>query len=189
MSVIENFAELSVEEQKKFAEALIKKINSEGIFTSDANFEIYAVEADDLTGELTIEVSHGDTTLEVPREATWQAYDEDSISSDPDDADYVESIYNDAKKAFKTLSTTIDGYTVELEIADVDEVETIDVEVSKVSHEDSGIGHYEYWGTPGYDSHPYEEVEGTIIKACNMSLAFFVIPNDSTEIESEPEEI
>lgn len=187
MSVIENFAALSVEEQTEFAKSILEKINSESIFSSDVNFEIYSVEADDLTGELTIEVSHGDTTLEVPREAAWQAYDEDSINSDPDDADYTESIYNDAKKAFKTLSTVIDGYKVELDISDVDEIETVDVEVSDYSHEDAGIGHYEYWGTSGYDSSPYIEVEGTIIKACNMSLAFFVTPNDDVEPDFEEE--
>jgi hypothetical protein len=50
MAVIENFAALSAQEQRTFAEALIKTINSESIFSSEVNFEITAVEAEEMSG-------------------------------------------------------------------------------------------------------------------------------------------
>lgn len=190
MSVIENFAALSAQKQREFAAALIKTINSESTFISNITFDLVNVEADDMTGGLLIEVSH-EPMIEVTRKATWQAGDEDEASSGPDSdygADYSEAVTTDAEKAFKTLSTEIDGYTVSLDISDVDEEETIEVEIDHISHEDSGIGHYEFWGEPGYDSQPYVEVEGTIVQACTCSLAFFVEPTESTEPAEVTEE-
>ncbi len=188
MSVIENFAALSVQEQRTFAESLLKMINSENIFSSDTLFEIIEVEADELDGSLRIDVSHTDD-IEIVREATWQAASEEDASDDPGyDADYSDSIFKDAESAFNTLETIIDGYKVSLSIGDVDENETVDIDVSDISAEDAGIGHYEYWGRHEYDSRPYVEVEGTITKACTCTLAFFVEPVDEPAVAEEPEE-
>ena len=188
MSVIENFAALSVQEQLKFAEALIKTINSESIFTSDTNFELAGIEADEFTGGLSITVSLANP-IEISRKATWHAADEDDASNDPGyDADYENYLFEDAKKAFKTLSAIIDGYTVTLDITDVDENETTSVEVDEISHEDAGIGDYEYWGYAEHDSRPYVEVTGNIIKSCDCSLAFFVEPDDVAEVVPEVKE-
>lgn len=185
MSVIENFAELSFEEQQKFAEALIKTINSEKLFYDGTQFEITGIEAVDMDGSLMIEVSHADP-IEVEREATWTCDSKEEASSDPGyDADYVNYLIDDAKSAFKILSTVIDGYKVTLDIADVDEDDTIEVEVDSTSNEDGGIGDYEYWGRRGHDSDPYVEVTGTIVKACECALAFFVEADDTTEPEVE----
>lgn len=185
MNVIENFAELSFEEQKKFAEALVKTINSESIFTSDANFTLVGIEVDELAGGLIIFLEHADP-IEVSRKATWTCESEDEVNSDPGyDADYADHLFEDAKKAFKTLSATIEGYNVSLEINDVDTEETIEVEANTYTHEDSGIGGYDYWGSRGYDSRPYVEVEGTIVKACNCALSLYVEP--ATEVVTEPE--
>lgn len=174
MSVIENFAALSAQEQREFAAGLLATINSEHIFSEDALFELVDIEADDLTGGLWIEVSHPGE-IEVSRKATWTCSSEDEAGNDPGyDAEYEESIIEDTKKAFKTLSTAIDGYNVSLEISDVDMNDAVEVEVDHVSHEDAGIGDYEYFGFRGHDSHPYVEVSGTIVKACECSLAFFV---------------
>ena len=184
MSVIENFAALSVQEQREFAAGLLTKINSEHIFSEDTLFELVDIEADDLTGGLVIEVSHP-VDIEVSRKATWTCGSEDEAENDPGyDAEYEESIIEDTKKAFKTLSTIIDGYNVSLEISDVDMNEAIDVEVDRISHEDAGIGEYEYFGFRGHDSHPYVEVFGTIVKACECSLAFFIEPADDTPVEN-----
>jgi hypothetical protein len=188
MSVIENFAALPAKEQREFATALIKTINSESIFSADTNFEITGVEADDLTGGLWIEVSHPDP-INVPRKATWQVLDEEEADTDPGyEAEYVDSIYEDAKSAFKTLSTVIDGYEVTLTVDDADADETVDIEVQSMSHEDAGIGHYEYWGHDEFDSRPYLEVTGVITKACTCSLVFFVEPVDEPITETETEE-
>lgn len=184
---IENFAAIPFQDQMKFAEALLKTINSEKIFTDDTMFELDGIEAEDLTGGLTIMVSHPDT-IEVSREATWTCGDEDEASNDPGyDADYENGLFEDAKSAFKTLSTVIDGYNISLELDDVDEVETVEVEVDSTSHEDAGIGDYEFWGERGHDSRPYIEVEGTIVKACDMALAIYVEPADEP-VETIPEE-
>lgn len=184
---IENFAAIPFQEQMKFAEALLKTINSEKIFTDDTMFELKGIEAEDLTGGLTLIVSHPDT-IEVSREATWTCGDAEDAYADPGyDADYENGLFEDAKSAFKTLSTVIDGYDISLEIDDVDEVETGEVEVDSTSHEDAGIGSYEYWGEIGYDSRPYIEVKGTIKKACDMALAIYVEPADEP-VETTPEE-
>ena len=185
MSVIENFAALSAQEQREFANSLVKTINSESIFSSEVDFEITRIEADDLTGSLMIEVSHTNA-IEVPRKATWTCDDAEDATDDPGfEANYDNSIIEDAKKAFKTLSTVIDGYKISLEISDVDANDAVDVEVDHISQEDAGIGDYEYWGDVGYDSRPYVEVEGTIVKACDCSLAFFVDPDDEPAVETE----
>jgi len=186
MSVIENFAALSAQEQRDFANSLIETINSESIFSSEVDFEITEVEADELDGSLMIKVSHTDT-IEVSRKATWQAADEEDASSDPGyDADYEESIYTDAEESFKTLSAVIDDYKVSLDIADIDETDTIDIEIDNIDHEDSGYGDYEYWGMRGHDSRPFVVVQGTIVKACECSLAFFVeVAEDVPEEDSE----
>ena len=187
MSVIENFAALSFEEQKKFAEALIKTINSESTFTSDTNFVITNVEADELAGDLLISVDH-DAPIEVSREATWACATEDEMRHDPGyDANYTNSLFEDAKKAFKTLSTVIDGYKVLLELDDVDEEETVEVEVEDYSHEDGGIGDYEFWGHTGHDSQPYIEVVGTIVKACNCAITLLVEPAGEQAVTEEPD--
>lgn len=188
MAVIENFATLPVEEQKKFAESLIKTINSENIFTADTNFKFFDLAVDDFTGGLTIMLDH-DTPVEVRREATWACMTEEEARSDPGyDAYYTNSLFEDAKKAFKTLSTTINGYMVLLELDDVDEEKTTDIEVENYSFEDDGIGDYEFWGQIGHDSRPYIEVVGTIVKACKCALSLFVELVDEQMAAEEPDE-
>ncbi len=187
MEIIENFAELSIEEQKAFAEALVKTINSESTFTDDTNFKVTGIETDDLAGDLVILIEPEDP-IEVPREATWTCSNSEDRYDDPGyDADYDNSIYDDAKKAFKTMTADIEGYRVSLEVDDLDEVETADIEVDDYSDEDAGIGHYEYWGHTGYDSRPYVEVTGTIIKACTCYLSLYVEPSGATEPATDEE--
>lgn len=177
MSVIENFAALSVKEQRDFAEALIKTLNSEHTFIDNINLAVANIEADDLGGGLIIELSH-DPLIEVSRKATWTANDEDSAYDDPGmDADYPEYAVREAEKAFKTLTADLEGYKLELTIEDVDEEQTLEVIVDNISHEDAGIGEYEYWGHVEYDSQPYVEVEGTIVSACQCALVLFVDPD------------
>ena len=95
MAVIENFDAISVQEQMKFAEALLNTINSESIFSDQTNFEITEVEASSLTGGLYIGVKQTNP-IEVERKATWTAANEDDAESDPDDADYYNDIDEDA---------------------------------------------------------------------------------------------
>ena len=176
MSVIENFAVLPAKDQIDFATKLLEKINAERMFITDNKFELDGVEPDDLTGGLTLLVSLVNP-VEVPRKATWTCADVEDIEDDPGyDADYEDYLFEDAKKAFKTLSTVIDGYTVELDIADANEDSTAEVKAEHISHEDAGIGRYEYWGEIGHDSHPYVKVEGPIVKYCECALAFFIEP-------------
>lgn len=185
MSVIENFAVLSAEEQNKFAEALLKTINSDGIFSAVTDFRITGIEANDITGGLAIEVSHTNP-IEVSRNATWTCDSEDEAENDPgSNADFTNTIFEDAEKVFKTLSAVVDGYIVSLEISDVEEVDTIEVEVDSISYEDAGIGDYEYFGFTGTDSQPYVEVDGTIVKDCECALTFFVEPNNVVEVDVE----
>lgn len=187
--IIENFAELSEKEQLDFAQKIIDKINADFIFTGDTKFTISEVYADELSGDLNIEIDHEDY-IEVAREASWTCDDEDEVYSVPksydSDIEYEQSIMKDAEKAFKTLSTTIDDYLVTLTIGDayVEEIEAS--EVSDYSNEDAGIGHYDYWGTPGYDSRPYVQVEGTLYTNCSMGLTLSVgVPQSEPKLELE----
>jgi hypothetical protein len=187
MPVVENFAAVPAKEQREFATALVNKVNTEGIFTKDAKFEIVDIYADDITGGLVVELSHAEP-IEVTRKATWTCDSEDDIEDGPGyEADYSSNIYNDAEKAFNTLSTVIDGYKVSLEISEVDEGDNLEVEVDRISHEDAGIGDYEYFGFTGTDSDPYVEVEGTVVRECYCSLALIIEPNDIAEIEPTEE--
>ena len=183
MSVIENFATLSAQEQRAFAEALVKTINTEKTFIDD-ELVISAVEADEMTGDLIIEL---DCNIYIDRRATWTCgNDEDAAYNKPEDPEYESSICSDAEEAFKTLSAEIDGYTLSLDVADTANEEIEEVKVDSVSQEDAGIGHYEYWGYIGYDSRPYNEVNGTLVQSCTVYLSLFVeptanVPEEATE--------
>ena len=188
MSVIENFSLLSEQEQKDFAEALVKTINSESTFIDGHPFEIYyghgGFEADDATGNFYIDISHKDL-IEVDREATWQGdYPEDVY-----DPEYYYTDEVDIKKAFKTTSAVINGYKVTLDIADYNYDEIVNYDVDSSASKDAGIGSYEYWGTRGYDSRPYTESTGVVTITYDVALYLEVEPvGDATEVEEEPDE-
>jgi hypothetical protein len=186
MAVIENFDAISVQEQMKFAEALLKTINSERIFSDQTSFELVDIDASDMTGGLSIHIAQTNP-IEVERKATWTAADEDDAEyPDPSDIEYDNSSDTDALNAFKTSSTVIDGYKVELEVADVDEeYDPVEVEIEHISHEDAGIGRYEYWGDIGYDSRPYVSVEGVVVTSCDCALYLSVEPVDAFEEPAE----
>lgn len=190
MSVIENFAALSVQEQRDFAETLVKTINTEKTFT-DYELKVETVEADDMTGGLVIELAH-EELIEITRNATWTCGDSEEAEDKPDDAEFENYVWEDAKQVFKTLTADLEGYSLELDISDADVEDTVEVEAEHVSHEDAGIGHYEFWGDVGYDSRPYCEVEGTITQACTVYLTLFVeakaaVANDAEEVENDEE--
>lgn len=186
MPIIENFADIPAKEQISFATALIKTINSEKTFSDDVQFELVGVEPDDLTGGFVVKVSH-DKSIAVARKATWTCDTEEDAEDVPADfeADFDNYLLDDAKKAFKTLSTTIEGYQVSLEVADADEDDSLDpeAEVENIRHEDAGIGDYEYFGFKGHDSRPYVEVDGIITKYYECAIALYVEP---TQPEEEP---
>jgi hypothetical protein len=186
MSVIENFAELSVKEQFDFAAALVKTLNSEKTFSSDVEFEVAGIEADDMTGGLAIILSHKDL-IEVSRPAVWTCSDEDEAGHVPEDADFDNLKFEDAKKVFKTLAAEIEGYSISLEIDDVEEEHIVEVEVDKITDEDAGIGHYEFWGETGYDSQPYCEVTGTLVQECTIYCSLHVEAASHFEAEVEEE--
>ena len=177
MSMVYDFNALTTEALQQFAEELIQKINSDHTFTSEVNFTLEDVEADELTGNLLISISHDDGNFQVARKATWTCGSDDEAYNDPgSNAEYDNRITEDAIKVFKTTSAVIDGYKISLELNDVNELDEADVEVDHISHEDAGIGSYEYWGFKGYDSQPYIQVEGTVIRECVCYLTLIVEP-------------
>ena len=189
MEMIENFAALSREEQKAFAVALVKTINSESTFSDSVNFSLAEVQAFDHTGDLSVFVETTEP-LEVSREARWDVYDEDELHSTPDESDveYVDTLQRDVQRAFKAASAEVEGYKVTLEVSDVEEEDTVEVEVTNTTEEDSGIGSYEYAGSRGYDSHPYLEVEGNIVKACSVLIELSVTPIAQDVVADDKEE-
>ena len=172
---IENFAELSEQELQQFAADLVEKINNESLVSNEINFKITEVKADDLTGNLMIEVIPEDETYEVDRKATWYAADHHDMNPDSSDVEFVNLLKNDVKNKFKT-EAVVDGYKITCEVTDVDSVDTVGFEVDDYAEEDSGIGSYEYWGSSGYDSNPYVSVEGTITEECYIYLTLTVEP-------------
>lgn len=179
--IIENFATLSVEEQISFAKTLIDKVNTEKIFTEETNFEFQDVEPDDVTGGLWVSASLANP-ITVRRKATWEAGDEDGAYEDPGfEADYEDSLEAEAAQSFKTSTAVVDGYNVSLKIDDAEEDRdsSAEVEVDSISHEDAGIGSYEFWGHAGYDSQPYVAVTGTLTKYCDCNISFYIEAKDS----------
>ena len=184
MTRIENFAALSTEQQANFAKDLLSYINKEGIFSSETIFNFIKAEVNDLSGELEIEASHTEP-VSVARNATWTCSDIDDVEFDINDSDieYEQSLTDDLNKAlktfFKTFSTIIEGYEVTVQVHDWDELdEERDIEAKHITHEDSGIGSYDYFGFSGVDSNPYIEAEGVITTKCDCALVFFVAPAD-----------
>ena len=185
MDKIANFAVIPVVEQFDFATKLVKTLNSEKTFHDDAPFEITGVEPDDLTGGLTVYVDHTNL-IEVIRKATWTCDHEDEAEDPPAavEADFENFLMEDVKKTFKTLETVIEGYKITLDITDQEVVDgDPEVEVDHISHEDAGIGDYEYFGFRGTDSQPYVEVSGTLTYLCECRLALFVEAVEVPEVE------
>ena len=172
--MVENFVVLSVDEQIKFAKDLIKKINTEQVFTDETKFEFQDVEPNG--NSLCISVSTVNP-ITVSREATWTAGTEEGATEDPgNDAEYENGLVADTKKSFKTLNCEVAGYRITLQVDDVEEDETVEaeIEICGLSHEDAGIGPYEYWGFKGYDSQPYVEAEGVITRRCDCNLTLII---------------
>ena len=190
--IIENFAELSEKEQRDFAETLVKTINSEKTFltedTSYVEFEITNVRAWDIDGSLDISVVSDDYVV-LECKADWTAANEDDMYDDPGyDAEYDVDELDAASKIFKQKTVEINGYSVTFDVQDTDEVEPPEIEVDTYHHDDAGIGSYEYWGVPGYDSHPYVAVSGTLYKHCKVNCSISVEPlQPQPETEAEPE--
>jgi hypothetical protein len=184
--VIENFAELSFEEQKKFAEALVKTINTENTFTDQTNFKVESIEADEMTGGLIIVLEH-EGTINVYRDASWSCTYHDEASQRPDSPEFNNSDSDDAKEVFKTLAVELEGYSVTLSVDDVDTEDIVDVEVSEIYREDDGIGHYDYFGHRGYDSSSYFVVEGVLGQACYIYCSLYVEAADHFQADIEEE--
>lgn len=187
MNIIENFAAIPNKDQLAFATALVKTINSEKTFQDEVQFKITEVEPDDFTGDLVIGLSPVDVV--VTRDASWYCSDdpdEDDMPADDDDVTFADYPSTDAKNAFKTLSTVIDGYKVTLDVIDADEGKIIDVKATDYERGDNGIGHYEYFGYEGYDSQPYMEAWGIVEQECKCYLALYVEPETaSVEVSDE----
>lgn len=175
--VIENFSALSQEELKQFAEKLLDKINTENIFSKETDFRFSdsdAIWADEMTGDLIIALDTVDDVY-VAVKATWQAPEDD-----PGDCEDADEESPDFAEVF-SKEVIIDGYKVTLSVDDYDFVERDDVQVDSYSHEDSGIGYYEFWGQTGYDSHPYLEVEGTFTNTYKVYVSLTVEPAETNK--------
>ena len=136
MAVIEDFNLLSEEEQIKFAEDLVAKINAEHLFTSEVDWTLNDVWANEQDGNLEISLID-EEGLDLELEATWQCGDEDEAERDPGhDAD-IESAFSAATYYFKdTAPVTVDGYTLTLEVTDAEAGDTVEVFADEVSEED-----------------------------------------------------
>lgn len=177
MKIIDNFNLLSEEEKKQIAEEFITKINEQNLLSNEVDIELVEVlEGDELDGGLNIVFATVDA-LPFERVGHWQVGDEDELHSTPKifDVEFDETIYKDAKAAFKTTSLQLDGYNISIDDIDVDDESIDEVEVEDYTHEDSGIGHYEYWGFEGYDSHPYIEVNGTLYCSGSVSGILYIV--------------
>lgn len=181
--LIENFAELSAHELKKFADDIINKVNAEHLFAPDIELRLTDdgqdnIVPDEMTGDLDIYVEPTEDVL-VGRGAYWTCDidDENYDRGTPEDPDYFDTIMKDIKKAFPTKTVSIDGYSVTIEAYDWGDCDTGEVrEVTSVEEDDDGIGSYEYWGEIGYDSRPFLAVEGIIDCPTSLYVSLIVTP-------------
>ncbi len=175
--VIENFSTLSQEELNQFAEKLLDKINAESIFSKETDFRFSdsdAVFADEMTGDLYIALdSVHDVSVNV--KATWQAPEDEPY--DFEDADEENPDFDEVFPK----EVIIDGYKVTLTVEEYEFIEREEVQVDSYSHEDSGIGSYEFWGHTGYDSQPYLEVEGTFTNTYRVCVSLTVAPAETNK--------
>lgn len=175
MAVIENFSIMSEADLEQFVNSFVADINSKNIFLSGIGFIATDWWADELSGNLLIDLST-QSPISVERKATWQSANPETVDELEDNVEYAASINDDARKSFKTTVSELNGYRMTLSVNDVDELDTTDVNVDTYTEEDSGVGSYEFWGAKGYDSHPYCEVEGTVTVSCDCYLTLEVEP-------------
>lgn len=190
MNVIENFAELSEQELKEFAEAFIKTINSESLLSDETDFKLTDLEVDGLSGNLSIYVEP-EEAIEVARECTWICYDEDDIYSKPSisDVEFEDRLDNDVLNALKSNDFEVEGYKVSVDYEDGETIDCVDFEVNDYEEGEGGIGDYEFWGFPGRDSYPEYEVHGTLICAHAFALDLTVEPiTGNQKVTEEVEE-
>lgn len=173
--MIDNFNALSPEEQMKFAQELVAKLNTAQTFLSGYEMKLDELEANELDGSLDIFFSVED--FEVGREAEWQAADEDEAYRTPSrfDVDFIGREEDEVRAEFKATQAEFEGYTLEIANLQIDDYEISDAEVDSTTDEDAGIGHYEYFGFEGYDSRPYVQVEGTVYCNCSISGCLNVV--------------
>lgn len=174
--VIENFATLSQKELDQFAKKLVDKINAEHLITNEVKFTIRkdpdAVWAQDTTGNLIIIL---DEVHDIPTvvDATWAAPDDAEYEYEESTVDMEEPTFDDVfKKEF-----VVDGYKVAVDVDyyDLTEIEDVDT-IYDYTHEDAGIGWYEFWGHEEYDSHPYLDVSGALLTTYSVALSLVVEP-------------
>ncbi len=185
--LIENFAELSAQELKEFADGLIGKINAEHLFAPDIELRLCDdgqdnIVPDEMTGDLDIYVEPTEEVI-ISREASWTCGIDDNADSLPDDdPEYFCNILADIESAFPTKTISIDGYSVIIKAFDWSDWDAEEVsEVTSVEEEDDGIGSYEYWGSISYDSRPYQAVEGFIDCVASIYISLTVSPAAQTQ--------
>lgn len=180
MAIIENFCELTKQEQEQFAADIVKKINDQKLFTKEADFEIDThfdeyIFANELTGNLDIFLRlKEDDRIEIARYATWTA-DEDDLK-DLSDAEYEEDWGSALLAALDRTEVEIDGYKLTLDVDTTDSDGVEDIVVDSHSSQHGGIGHYDYWGYQGYDDYTYCEVEGTIYESIWATFTLTIEP-------------
>lgn len=179
-TIIENFCELTKQEQEQFAADIVKKINDQKIFTKEADFEIDTdfderIFADELTGDLSIflRLKDGDS-IGIARGASWTA-DEDDLK-DLNDVEYDDDRCGALTAALDRTVAEIDGYKLTLSVDEADSDGVEDIEIDSHSTEHGGIGHYDYWGYQGYDDYTYCEVEGTIYESAWGAFTLTIEP-------------
>lgn len=173
--MIDNFSILSPEEQMKFAQELLAKVNAAQTFLHGDEMKLDELEANELDGSLDIFFSVED--FEVGREAEWQVGNEDEAYQTPrySDVEFTGRAADEVKAEFKTTRAEFEGYQLEITNLQIDDQDITNSEVASTSDEDAGIGHYEYWGAEGYDSRPYVQVEGTVYCNCSISGCLNVV--------------
>ena len=193
--LIENFAELSAQELKEFADGLISKVNADHLFAPDIELRLCDdsqdnIVPDEMTGDLDIYVEPTEEVI-IGREAYWSCgMDDDYEYGTPEDPDYSYGILEDIKKAFPTKTVSIDGYSVTIEAYDYADWDTGEVgKIISATEDDDGIGSYEYWGEIGYDSRPFMAIEGVIDCPTSIYVSLTVSPEHNIPTAVNEDEI
>lgn len=150
----------------------------DGTFEFDPNVDYAHIE--DANGPDTAILVGCRATMTLP--AVWDGTDDDDSPANADELSLINGdtpidVLADMIRDTITFPIILANgkKIVDFEIASdysEEEYSMTDYEVKSLSHEDAGIGSYEYWGMIGDDSKPYTEYTGTI--TCDITDGIFL---------------
>lgn len=161
--IINDFNQLSKQEQIDFAKRLVDRINTKHAFGNitlvlDDKYYRY-VDANTFDGTLGFIVDIPDIQL-TDVAGSWSYADQHDDHDMETDAPNIYTVATEdslwqhfLKEYFIDDTIEFEGYNIEMSYSDfLDSVEVTDFTIDDYEIDNDGIGSYEYWGMSGYDA-------------------------------------